>query len=282
MIENDYNGCSLVDMDDTFPLEDEGAADTDTQRAQKGFGVLRHCFELGCCPNDDSRRLPHNVLKFRDVLRYCYQHSRPPKPLMTILDYDVPKKNIDASSDTELMQLESVQRCREMLNAQCSHAFDDYVKHDYASKRPYFPIVFAIGYSHRNYAFLLYLVDSYQRHKLRLWLAQRPHMKIKVWMENNAVLKTLSERGISTKHLCSAVNRSNLDHWRYPLFTYSSVFRLTLLVSLAARISVFHLTLLESMTTYALSAATSSLSGNSCTNFCSVTSTRRRLSLWTA
>ena len=201
--------CSLIDMDEDFPLKEDDT-DTDTPRAEKIYAVLEFCFLHGCCPNDGIVALPHNLLKLREFLRYCYEHSQPREPLMNILDFDLP----DTSYTQGYRQWESVKRCREMMREQCSQEFvDKFLQNDQG-----FQMVLAIGYNHRNWNFLLYLMDSYQRDKVYIHRTEHRQVDIQKWINGNHIMRNkLSARGISTEFLCEAL-RANMRHWRLRVF----------------------------------------------------------------
>ena len=210
--------CFLLEMDeDGFPLDPgqfgEDHEVTHQSQDQRIFDVLKHCFTQGCCPRDRAFVLPHNQRKMRDFLRLCFKEGHPPKPLMTILDFDL---NIELNAEST-----QVRECLQKIKKQTSNQFWSNVMND-----TQYTIMFSIGFNHHNYNFLLWFMDAYQRDKV-VWYhtkakAMQRVLDIKSWVHDNEVIKKhLAPKGITPEFLSNAV-RGNMRHFRNTLIMNTS------------------------------------------------------------
>jgi len=138
------------------------------QRKAKIFRVLQHCILFGCCPGYDSRRLRHNQEHVRDFLRFCYQHDRVPKVLMTITDYVKYEVEADALEDTRL--------CQTILGKRIQ------LEKLPISEVREFLTIFAAKFSHGNYNFVQHLISSHQRDQMHRHQHSQPQLGIVDWI----------------------------------------------------------------------------------------------------
>eukprot|EP01084_Bolivina_argentea_P020010 37239_1 len=200
--------CNLMEMDDDFPLEPlDNNNESNEAKDKRIFDVLKHCFLWGVSPTDYYVNLAHNQNKLREFLQYCYNNGQPLKPLMTILDYDL---NIENKINLE--------RSKNLIEIQTNTIFYQNVMNDAQYTK-----VFSIGYSHRNYNFLLYLMDSYQREKLYEYFINKKQVDIKTWVEKNWILNNkLTQTKLTPEYICNAL-RGNIRHFRKTLILYPEV-----------------------------------------------------------
>ena len=202
----------LCDMDDNFPyLQDYEAMELDEEEklSKKGeeiFNVIQHAYLYG---NVFPIPLAKDVLKMSKFLKYCWIHGQPPRPqIYKVTQYDL--SILDGNNKAKLQK--SMKMSQDMIEKQMNKAFyENIMNHEeYAS-------LICVGYNQRNYDFLLYLMDAYQRERVyRFKENDKAEFNIKQWVESTEILKNQNKMIVDKEFIEKALI-SNMKHHRKPL-----------------------------------------------------------------